>query len=42
MNAIDFFCGGGGITRGLIQAGINVVFGLDSNPECKRTYEENK
>lgn len=41
MNAIDFFCGGGGITRGLIQAGINVVFGLDSNPECKKTYEEN-
>lgn len=41
MNAIDFFCGGGGITRGLIQAGVNVIFGLDSNLECKKTYEEN-
>lgn len=41
MNAIDFFCGGGGITKGLIQAGVNVVFGLDSNPECQQTYEDN-
>jgi len=41
MNAIDFFCGGGGITRGLIQAGVNVVFGLDSNPLCRQTYENN-
>lgn len=41
MNAIDFFCGGGGMTRGLISAGINVLFGLDSNPHCKETYENN-
>ena len=41
MNAIDFFCGGGGMTKGLIDAGVNVVFGLDSNPLCKETYEHN-
>lgn len=41
MNAIDFFCGGGGMTKGLIEAGINVVFGLDSNPLCQETYENN-
>ena len=41
MNAIDFFCGGGGMTKGLIEAGINVIFGLDSNPLCQETYENN-
>lgn len=41
MNAIDFFCGGGGMTRGLLDAGIDVLFGLDSNPSCQRTYQNN-
>lgn len=41
MNAIDFFCGGGGMTKGLIEAGIDVIFGLDSNPKCQETYENN-
>lgn len=41
MNAIDFFCGGGGMTKGLIEAGIDVIFGLDSNPHCLETYENN-
>lgn len=41
MNAVDFFCGGGGMTKGLIDAGINVVFGLDYNPACQATYENN-
>lgn len=27
--AIDLFCGVGGLTKGLEQAGINVVAGLD-------------
>lgn len=41
MNAVDFFCGGGGMTRGLLNAGINVLFGLDFNPACEQTYEHN-
>lgn len=41
INAMDFFCGGGGMTCGLKKAGINVVFGLDSNPACCDTYEKN-
>lgn len=41
MNAIDFFCGGGGMTKGLITAGINVLFGLDLNPNCQDTYQNN-
>ena len=41
MNAVDFFCGGGGMTRGLLNAGIHVQFGLDNNPNCQETYEHN-
>jgi len=39
--AIDFFCGGGGMTYGLRQAGINVIAGVDFDPQCKETYEVN-
>ncbi len=41
MNAVDFFCGGGGMTRGLLNAGIDVLFGLDFNAACSETYEHN-
>lgn len=41
MNAVDFFCGGGGMTRGLLNSGIDVIFGLDFNPACQETYENN-
>ena len=41
MRAIDFFCGGGGMTNGLIQAGIDVIAGVDLDPEAKETYEIN-
>lgn len=39
--AIDFFCGGGGMTCGLRQAGIDVVAGVDFDKEAKETYEYN-
>ena len=41
MRAIDFFCGGGGMTNGLIQAGIEVIAGVDLDSEAKETYEYN-
>lgn len=41
MNAVDIFCGGGGMTRGLLNAGIDVLFGIDNNPACMETYEYN-
>lgn len=41
MRAIDFFCGGGGTTRGLLNAGIQVVAGVDICSEYKQTYEHN-
>ncbi len=38
--AIDFFCGGGGMTCGLRQAGIDVIAGVDfDGKEPNRDYE---
>ena len=39
--AIDFFCGGGGMTCGLRQAGIDVIAGVDFDENAKETYEYN-
>ena len=39
--AVDFFCGAGGTTRGLIDAGGYVIAGIDKDARCKRTYVEN-
>ena len=39
--AIDFFCGGGGMTCGLRQAGIRVIAGVDFDLSVKETYEYN-
>jgi DNA (cytosine-5)-methyltransferase 1 len=41
MKAIDFFCGAGGLTRGLLDAGIKVVAGIDSDEQCRHSYERN-
>ena len=41
IKAIDFFCGAGGLTRGLLDVGINVVAGIDLDKRCKETYEKN-
>lgn len=41
MKAIDIFCGVGGLTRGLKDAGIEVVAGIDVDSRVGRTYEYN-
>ena len=41
MKALDFFCGAGGLTRGLLDAGIEVVAGFDCDDYCRATYEYN-
>ena len=41
LKAIDFFCSGGGMSFGMQQAGIDVIAGIDFDPECKETYESN-
>lgn len=39
--AIDLFCGAGGLTKGLAQAGIDVKLGIDIDPACKYPYTAN-
>ena len=41
LKAIDFFCGGGGMSYGMQSAGIKVLAGIDYEPSCKETYEAN-
>jgi len=40
-SAIDLFCGAGGLTRGLLNAGVNVVAGYDTDEMCRFPYEHN-
>lgn len=39
--AVDVFCGAGGLTRGLLDAGVNVVAGYDTDEACRFPYEHN-
>lgn len=41
IKAIDFFAGAGGLTRGLLDAGIDVVAGVDNDERLRDTYEGN-
>ena len=41
LKAIDFFCSGGGMTHGMREAGIEVIAGIDNDPDVKETYEKN-
>jgi DNA (cytosine-5)-methyltransferase 1 len=40
-SAIDIFCGIGGLSFGLKQAGINVAAGVDVDESCRYPYEKN-
>lgn len=41
IKAIDFFCGAGGLTRGLLNAGIEVLAGVDNDERLRETYTHN-
>lgn len=41
MRAVDFFCGAGGMSYGLSQAGIKVLAGIDNSKDCRATYRHN-
>jgi len=41
IEAIDLFCGIGGLTYGLRQAKIDVLAGLDNDGTCRLSYEAN-
>jgi DNA (cytosine-5)-methyltransferase 1 len=40
-NAIDLFCGAGGLSKGLSNSGINVCLGVEINPIAAATYRNN-
>ena len=39
--AVDFYCGAGGTTRGLLDAGGYVIAGIDNDEGCRKTYRQN-
>ena len=41
MKAVDFFCGGGGMSYGMQEAGVQVLAGIDYEAKCKETFEAN-
>jgi DNA (cytosine-5)-methyltransferase 1 len=41
LKAVDFFCGPGGMSYGLSQAGISVLAGIDNDADCRETYVGN-
>jgi DNA (cytosine-5)-methyltransferase 1 len=38
---VDLFCGAGGLTHGLIEAGVRVVAGVDFDEACEHPYTAN-
>lgn len=41
IKCFDFFCGAGGLTRGLLDSKIEVVCGIDNDERLRDTYEKN-
>jgi len=41
VTAVDLFCGVGGLTRGLVDAGIRVAAGYDIDTDCEYGYSHN-
>ncbi|NOQ24353.1 MAG: DNA (cytosine-5-)-methyltransferase [Bacteroidales bacterium] len=41
IKAVDFFCGGGGMSYGMKMSGVDVLAGIDYEENCKETYEAN-
>ena len=39
--AVDLFCGAGGLTRGLEEAGVDVTLGVDIDSVCRYPYTHN-
>ena len=41
IRGVDVFCGAGGLTRGLEDAGIDMALGIDIDPACEFPYQAN-
>lgn len=40
-NVVDLFCGAGGLSKGFMDAGFNVVFGIDWDDAALTTFGHN-
>ena len=41
ISAVDLFCGAGGLTHGLIQAGVGVEAGIDIDEQAAHAFRTN-
>lgn len=41
LNAIDLFSGAGGLSKGVMDAGINIIVGVDNDTAALKTFEAN-
>jgi len=41
LKVVDFFCGCGGTSAGLRKAGLEIILGLDFDPDAGKTYKAN-
>src|SRR5712672_2182382 len=41
IDAVDLFCGAGGLSYGLAREGINIRAGFDLDPACEWPFEKN-
>ena len=41
VSTIDLFCGAGGLSLGLKQAGIDIAAGIDVDPQCEFPFKTN-
>lgn len=41
LTAVDLFCGGGGLSQGLTDAGFSVIAAADHDPDACTTYRQN-
>lgn len=41
IQIVDLFCGVGGLSRGLLNVGLDVIAGYDIDPTCQYAYEHN-
>ena len=39
MNAIDLFCGAGGLSKGFMDAGFKIIVGVDNDKDALNTFD---